>query len=87
MKKQVLLIALTTLSFVSIGCSGTMKGIDRYSGKRVFFSYTGEKFGSAEIQVTMPDGELLRLRAKVTRRSMNLSEIQRLFCKATGAIT
>jgi hypothetical protein len=57
MKKQVLLIALTTLSFVSIGCSGTMKGIDRYSGKRVFFSYTGEKFGSAEIQVTMPDGE------------------------------
>ena len=57
MKKQVLLIALTSLAFASIGCSGTMKGVDRYSGKRVFFSYTDEKFGSAEIQVTMPDGE------------------------------
>ena len=57
MKKQVLLIALTTLSFASIGCSGTMKGVDRYSGKRIFFSYTEEKFGSAEIRVTMPDGE------------------------------
>ena len=57
MKKQVLLIALTSLAFASIGCSGTMKGVDRYSGKRVFFSYTDEKFGSAEIQVAMPDGE------------------------------
>ena len=57
MKKQVLLIALTSLAFASIGCSGTMKGVDRYSGKRVLFSYTDEKFGSAEIQVAMPDGE------------------------------
>ena len=57
MKKQVLLIALTSLAFASIGCSGTMKGVDRYSGKRVFFSYTDEKFGSAEIQVAMPNGE------------------------------
>ena len=57
MKKQALLIALTTLAFASIACSGTMRGIDRYSGKRVFFSYADEKFGSAEIQVTMPDGE------------------------------
>ena len=57
MKKQAVLIALTTLAFASMACSGTMKGIDRYSGKRVFFSYTDEKFGSAEIQVTLPDGE------------------------------
>ena len=34
-----------------------MKGIDRYSGERVYFSYDEQKFGSAEIQVTMPDGE------------------------------
>ncbi len=57
MKKQTLLIAMTTLVFTSMACSGTMRGIDRYSGKRVFFSYADEKFGSAEIQVTMPDGE------------------------------
>ena len=57
MKKQALQIALTTLAFASMACSGTMKGIDRYSGKRVFFSYADEKFGSAEIQVTLPDGE------------------------------
>lgn len=57
MKKQVLLIALTSLALASMACSGTMKGIDRYSGQRVFFSYTDDKFGSAEIQVTLPDGE------------------------------
>lgn len=57
MKKRAFLIALTTLAFASMACSGTMRGIDRYSGKRVFFSYADAKFGSAEIQVTMPDGE------------------------------
>jgi hypothetical protein len=56
-KKQALLIVLTTLTFGTMACSGTMKGIDRYSGKRIFFTYTDEKFGSAEIQVTLPDGE------------------------------
>jgi hypothetical protein len=34
-----------------------MKGVDRYSGKRVYFSYEDDKFGSGEIQMTMPDGE------------------------------
>jgi len=57
MKKHILLIALTALAFTSVTCSGTMKGIDRYSGKRIFFAYADDKFGSAEIQVTMPDGE------------------------------
>jgi hypothetical protein len=57
MKKHALLIALTALVFASMACSATMRGIDRYSGKRVFFSYADEKFGSAEIQVTLPDGE------------------------------
>ena len=43
--------------FYTLACSGTMKGIDRYSGKRVYFDYQGEKFGSAQIQITMPGGE------------------------------
>jgi hypothetical protein len=34
-----------------------MKGVDRYSGKRVYFDYQDEKFGSAQLQITMPDGE------------------------------
>jgi len=57
MQKHSLLILLTIAALGPMACSGTMKGIDRYSGQRVFFSYTDEKFGSAEIQVTMPDGE------------------------------
>ena len=57
MKKQTLLIVPAIQVIISMACSGTMKGIDRYSGKRVFFSYTEEKFGSVEIRVTMPDGE------------------------------
>jgi hypothetical protein len=34
-----------------------MKGIDRYTGKRVYFEYQDEKFGSAQIQIKMPGGE------------------------------
>jgi hypothetical protein len=58
MRKPVLFFILTTLVIASMACSGTMRGIDRYSGKRVHFAYTEEKFGSAELQVQMPDGEL-----------------------------
>ncbi len=57
MKRQILLIVLPVLLFTVIACAGTMKGIDRYSGKRVYFSYEDQNFGSGEIQVTMPDGE------------------------------
>ncbi len=58
MRKPVLFFILTTLVIASMGCSGTMKGVDRYSGKRIYFAYAEEKFGSAELQVQMPDGEL-----------------------------
>ena len=57
MKRQIRLIGLPVLIFAFIACTGTMKGIDRYSGKRVYFSYEDQKFGSGEIKVTMPDGE------------------------------
>ena len=58
MRRTLLLIILTILIFALMACSGTMKGIDRYSGKRVYLEYEDEKFGSAELQVQMPDGEL-----------------------------
>ena len=58
MRKQVLFIFLTTMVFALMACSGTMKGIDRYSGKRVQLAYEHEKFGSAILQIEMPDGEL-----------------------------
>ncbi len=46
------IIALTALA-----CSGKMKGLDRYTGKRVYFTYEDQKFGSGQIQIAMPDGE------------------------------
>ena len=58
MRKPFLFCIFTALFLVSLACSGTMRGIDRYSGKRIFFEYEEEKFGSAELQVKMPDGEL-----------------------------
>ena len=58
MKKQALLIILTTMAFAFMACSGAMKGIDRYSGQRVQLAYSDEKFGSADLQIKMPDGEL-----------------------------
>ena len=57
MKRQIRLIGLPIMIFAVIACAGTMKGIDRYSGKRVYFAYEDQNFGSGEIQMTMPDGE------------------------------
>ena len=57
MKTQIRRIGLSILIFTVIACSGTMKGIDRYSGKRVYLTYEDENFGSGAIQMTMPDGE------------------------------
>ena len=57
MKRQIAVIFLLIFLFTFMACAGTMKGMDRYSGKRVYFSYEDQNFGSGEIQVTMPDGE------------------------------
>ena len=57
MKMQIRLIGLSILIFAVVACAGTMKGFDRNSGKRVYLSYEDKKFGSGEIQMTMPDGE------------------------------
>ena len=57
MKRQILIVVLPIWIIAVMACAGTMKGIDRYSGKRIYFSYEDEKFGSGEIQMTMPDGE------------------------------
>lgn len=58
MRKPVLFIFLITMIFALMACSGTMKGIDRYTGKRIQLAYEDEKFGSAGLQIQMPDGEL-----------------------------
>ena len=58
MKKPALFTFLTIMVLILMACSGTMKGIDRYSGKRVPLAYEDEKFGSAGLQIKMPDGEL-----------------------------
>jgi len=57
MKRQILVVGLLIWVMAVMACAGTMKGIDRYSGKRVYFSYEDPKFGSGEIKMTMPDGE------------------------------
>ena len=57
MRKAFLFISISVCIIFALACSGTMKGIDRYSGKRVYFDYQDEKFGSAQLQITMPDGE------------------------------
>jgi hypothetical protein len=57
MKMQIRSIGIPILIFAFIACAGTMKGIDRYTGKRVYIAYEDQKFGSGKIQMTMPDGE------------------------------
>ncbi len=57
MRTPLLCISISVWVLFTLACSGTMKGVDRYSGKRVYFDYHDEKFGSAQLQITMPDGE------------------------------
>ena len=57
MNRQILIVVLVIGVITMMACGGTMKGIDRYTGKRVHFSYEDHNFGSGEIQMTMPDGE------------------------------
>jgi hypothetical protein len=57
MKRQIRIAVLPILLFAVMACAGTMKGIDRHSGKRVHFEYEDQNFGTGEIQMTMPDGE------------------------------
>ena len=57
MKRKILIVVLIIGVITMMACGGTMKGIDRYTGKRVHFSYEDHNFGTGEIQMTMPDGE------------------------------
>ena len=57
MKRLFLLCFISALALAAMACSGTLKGVDRYTGKRVYFEYEDEKFGSAQIQIKMPGGE------------------------------
>ena len=57
MRNTFVCIAVSLIVLFALACSGTMKGVDRYTGKRVFFDYQDEKFGSAQLQITLPDGE------------------------------
>ena len=57
MKSIVMCISIFVWFIFTLACSGTIKGVDRYTGKRVYFDYQDEKFGSAQLQITMPDGE------------------------------
>ena len=89
MRKPVLFFIFTTLVIASMACSGTLRGIDRYSGKRIYFVYEEEKFGSAELQVKMPDGELFigkNIEESMAATLMNFKETQKLFCLETAEI-
>ena len=57
MRRLVVVIFINVMVITLSACSGQMKGIDRYSGKRVYLEYEDEKFGSAQIHIAMPDGE------------------------------
>ena len=57
MRRPALFLASIIVVLASMACSGTMKGVDRFTGERVYFAYEDEKFGSASIKVVMPDGE------------------------------
>lgn len=72
MRRPVLFI-LATLVIALLACSGTMKGIDRYSGQRVYLEYAEEKFGSAQLKIQMPDGELFigKIMQEPTAATMN----------------
>ncbi|MDX2499139.1 MAG: hypothetical protein QNL14_01355 [Deltaproteobacteria bacterium] len=57
MNRKHLLAFMAVLFVVLTACSGTMDGVVRKDAKRVKFEYSGARIGTADVQVTMPQGE------------------------------
>ena len=57
MTRRFLLVFAAVLYGALAACSGTMEGVVREDAKRVKFTYSGARIGTAEVQVKMPGGE------------------------------
>jgi hypothetical protein len=63
-----------------LGCAGTMKGIIRKDAKRVPYTYTDSRIGTANLEVVMPGGEFYRGRLLIISLdgSQNETDSQRV---------
>jgi hypothetical protein len=64
MTRNLLIAFIAVLLAILAACSGTMDGVVRKDAKRVKFNYSGARIGTAEVQVTMPEGERFKGRAQ-----------------------
>ena len=80
MKKYISIFGAILLTGL-VGCAGTMKGIIRKDAKRVQFSFSDSRIGTAKIQVAMPDGE--RFKGRIVSISSGSIETESDSTRAT----
>ena len=64
MTRKHLYTYIALLLVVLTACSGTMQGVVRKDARRVPFHYSDSRIGTADVQVTMPEGERFEGRTK-----------------------
>ena len=64
MTRKHLFTYIVLLLVVLTACSGTMQGVVRKDAKRVPFNFSDSRIGTADVQVTMPEGERFEGRTK-----------------------
>ena len=57
MNRKHLLAFMAVLFVVLAACSGILEGVVRKDAKRIKFGYSDTRIGTADVQVTMPEGE------------------------------
>jgi hypothetical protein len=57
MNRKHLFVFLAVFYVALTACSGTLDGVVRKDAKRIKFNYSDSRIGTADVQVTMPEGE------------------------------
>ena len=72
MKNLKVVLILSLLFTMAMGCSGQIDGIIRSDPKRIEITYTNSKLSTAELMTILPDGEQFRGESEKLDRTKDL---------------
>jgi len=74
MKNLKVLVILSSLFTMTMGCSGQIAGVIRRDAKRIEITYTSSRLTAAELTAVLPDGEQFRGKAESLDRTQDALE-------------
>ena len=74
MKNLKVLIILSMLVTMTVGCSGQIDGVIRRDAKRIEITYTASRLTAAELTAVLPNGEQFRGKAESLDRTQDALE-------------